>query len=97
MAGYLPGDEPEKATLVWKPKRGVAMASTLHACGDREGREIMKALFAKPDPDEFGDADPFGALAGGIEGILIGLLVSRDDVTVQQVPREKNKYGMLLS
>ena len=68
------------------------MASTAAAT---EKVEMLKALFAKADPDEFGDVDPFGAVAGGIEGI-IGLLVSRDDVTVQQVPREKNKYGMLL-
>ena len=68
------------------------MASTPAAT---EKVEMLKALFAKSDPDEFGDVDPFGAVAGGIEGI-ISLLVSRDDVTVQQIPREKNKYGMLL-
>ena len=91
MAGYLPGDEPEKATLVWKQKRGVAMASTPAAT---EKVEMLKVLFALSDPSEFGDDDPFGAVAGGIEG-MIGLLVSRDDVTVQQVPREKNPYSML--
>ena len=68
------------------------MASTPAAT---EKVEMLKVLFAMSDPNEFGDADPFGAVAGGIEG-MIGLLVSRDDVTVQQVPREKNLYSMLM-
>ena len=67
------------------------MASTPAAT---EKVEMLKVLFALSDPSEFGDDDPFGAVAGGIEG-MIGLLVSRDDVTVQQVPREKNPYSML--
>ena len=45
MAGYLPGDEPEKATLVWKQKRGAAMASTPAAT---EKVEMLKVLFAMP-------------------------------------------------